>query len=224
MENSPLFVFSLPKWNLKYSDSTIFHRRFVLHWCSHQPEFPLGDFLDHVSNQCLDSGKKSQSGFDFIYLPWDGCVVFLTLESFSIFMEYHSRPCGSGNLLLSPSYFYETTGKSQTRKQWLALFGKVTRRTALRCVFIRHSHTVIHKHGRSPRCLNMRLRKAQKHFSKIRKRLKGLKALLFMSSIMRSQRFLCFNRIPFFPPSAAARSIQFNLIPIKVPLVHTEVI
>lgn len=29
---------------------------------------------------------------------------------------------------------------------------------------------------------------------------------------------------PLFPPSAAARSIQFNLIPIKVPLVHTEVI
>lgn len=50
-----------------------------------------------------------------------------------------------------------------------------------------------------PRCLNMRLRKAQKHVSKIRRRLKGLKALLFMSSIMRSQRFLCFNRIPLFP-------------------------
>lgn len=33
-----------------------------------------------------------------------------------------------------------------------------------------------------------------------------------------------FQPNPFFPPSAAARSIQFNLIPIKVPLVHTEVI
>lgn len=104
-------------------------------------------FLDRVSNQCLDSGKKSQSGFDFIYFPWDGCVVFLTLESFSIFMEYHSWPWESAFVSI---LFYKTTGKSQTRKQWLTLFGKVTRRTALCCVFIRHSHTVIHKHGKSP--------------------------------------------------------------------------
>lgn len=151
VENSPLFVFSLSKWNLKYSDSTIFHRRFVLHWRSHQPEFPLGDFFGPCFQPVFRQWKEESERFSF-YLSSMGwlCVVFLTLESFSIFMGYHSRPCGTGNLLLSPSYFYETTGKSQTRKQWLTLFGKVTRRTALRCVFIRHSHTVIHKHGRSP--------------------------------------------------------------------------
>lgn len=64
--------------------------------------FHSGIFLDRLSNQCLDSRKTRQSGFDFIYLPWDDCVVvcfFLTSESFSIFMEYHSRPCSTGNLL-----------------------------------------------------------------------------------------------------------------------------
>lgn len=81
-------------------------------------------FLDCVSNQCLDSGKKSQSGFDFIYLPWDGCVVFLTLESFSIFMEYHSRPCSTGNLLLSPSYFTRQLERAKQENNDLHCLGK----------------------------------------------------------------------------------------------------
>lgn len=65
VENAPLFVFSLSKWNLKYSDSTIFHRRFVLHWCSHQTWVSTWGFFGPCFQPVFRQWKEESERFWF---------------------------------------------------------------------------------------------------------------------------------------------------------------
>lgn len=179
--------------------------------------FHVGILWSVFSDPCLDNRKTRQSGFDFIYLPWDDCAVaFLTSEGFSIFMEYHSRPCSAGNLLLSPSFFTRQLQRTKQENNDSHCLGK-SLAGLHSSVYLFVIHTRWGTNMAGPQCLNMRLRK---HTHTQKTRLENKKVDERIESFAVSTRHHEIAKISLFqqnPPSPShffppLQPDQYNLI------------